>query len=174
MVAALQSAGPPPSRRRAPFGRIKRLRPGLAELTSIDAQQLQLCIDHGQHHGPPPAEWLLIRDANSLCAGQDYRRAVLDAGLAAELAVTNLIRTHLATAGHANIDRELRANSMLGRLCGYWIRECGGTLPADYQARLIERRNAATHTGAHIREADVRDAITVAREILDQATPLPL
>ena len=90
------------------------------------------------------------------------------------IAVTNLIRTHLATAGHANIDRELRANSMLGRLCGYWIRECGGTLPADYQARLIERRNAATHTGAHIREADERDAITVAREILDQATPLPL
>lgn len=62
---------------------------------------------------------------------------------------------------------------MLGRLCRYWIRECGGTLPGDYQARLIDRRNAATHAGAHIPEADVRDAITVAREILDQATPLP-
>jgi hypothetical protein len=141
--------------------------------TSIDAQQLQRCIDHGQHRGPPPAEWLLLRDANSLLTGQDYRRAVLDAGLAAELAVTNLIRTHLTAAGHTNIEKELRANSMLGRLCGYWIRKCGGTLPADYQARLIERRNAATHAGAHIPEADVRDAIVVVREILENAAPLP-
>jgi hypothetical protein len=141
--------------------------------TSINAQQLQRCIDHGQHHGPPPAEWLILRDANSLCAGHDYRRAVLDAGLAAELAVTNLIRTHLTAAGHANIEKELRENSMLGRLSSYWIRECGGTLPPDYQARLIRRRNLATHAGAQIPEADVRDAIAVARAILDQATPLP-
>ncbi|MEE6140421.1 hypothetical protein SKC41_29425 [Mycobacterium sp. 050128] len=141
--------------------------------TSIDARQLQLCIDHAQLHGPPPAEWLLIRDANSLCMGQDYRRAVLDAGLAAELAVTILIRTHLAAASHPDIDGELRAHSMLGRLCGYWTRECGGTLPLDYRTRLIERRNAATHAGSHLPEADVRDAITVAREILVQATPLP-
>ena len=98
---------------------------------------------------------------------------MLDAGLAAELAVTSLIRTHLTAAGHPDIEKELRTNSMLGRLCGYWIRECGGTLPPDYQARLIDRRNAATHAGARFREADVRDAITVACEILDQATPLP-
>jgi hypothetical protein len=51
---------------------------------------------------------------------------VLDAGPAAELAVTKLIRSHLAAAGHPNIDGELRANSMLGRLCGYWARGCGG------------------------------------------------
>jgi alkylhydroperoxidase/carboxymuconolactone decarboxylase family protein YurZ len=141
--------------------------------TSIGAQQLQRCIDHSQRHGPPSTEWMLIRDANSLCAGQDYRRSVLDAGLAAELAVTKLIRTHLAAAGHPNIDGELRANSMLGRLRGYWVQKCGGTLPANYQTRLIDRRNAATHAGAHLPESDVRDAISVARDILNQATPLP-
>ncbi|WAJ47952.1 hypothetical protein OK015_28795 (plasmid) [Mycobacterium sp. Aquia_216] len=139
----------------------------------ITARQLQLCIDHAQLHGPPPAEWLLIRDANSLCLGQDYRRAVLDAGLAAELAVTALIRTHLAAAGHADIDGELRAHRMLGKLCEYWTRDCGGTLPLNYRSRLIERRNAATHAGSHLPEADARDAITVAREILVQASPLP-
>ena len=62
---------------------------------------------------------------------------------------------------------------MLGPLCGYWERDCSGTLPTDYQARLIDRRNAATHAGSQIPEADVRDAISVAREILDQATPRP-
>ena len=56
---------------------------------------------------------------------------MLYAGLAAELAVTNLIRTYLADVGHTNIDRELRANSMLGRLCVYRVRECAGTMPTD-------------------------------------------
>jgi hypothetical protein len=28
----------------------------------IDAGQLQQCITHAEHHGPPPAEWLLIRE----------------------------------------------------------------------------------------------------------------
>lgn len=139
----------------------------------IDAQQLQRCIDCAQDDGPPPAEWLLLRDANSLCAGHDYRRAALDAGLAAELAVTKLIRAHLTAVGHSNVDKELDANSMLGRLCRYWIERCGGTLPVDYRDRLIKRRNAATHAGAVLSEADARDAIAVAREILDQATPLP-
>jgi hypothetical protein len=140
---------------------------------SIGAQQLQQCIDHSQSHGPPPSEWMLIRDANSLCVGQDYRRSVLDAGLAVELAVTKLIRTHLAATGHPNIDRELRRNRMLGPLCDYWIRECGGTLPADYQTRLVKRRNNATHAGTLFPESDVRDAISVARDIVNHATPLP-
>ncbi|WP_396911598.1 hypothetical protein [Mycolicibacterium sp.] len=142
--------------------------------TSISAKQLQRCIDHAQRHGPPPDEWLLIRDASSLCAGQDYRRAVLDAGLAAELAVTALIRTHLTATNHPDVDGQLRAHRMLGKLCSYWTEECGGALPDDFRQRLIDRRNAATHAGARIPEADVHDAIAVAREIVEQATPLPV
>ena len=106
--------------------------------TPIDAQQLQLCIDHGQQNGPPPSEWLLIRDANSLCAGQDYRRAVLDAGLAAELAVTSLIRTHLTAAGHADIENELRTNSMLGRL------SATGSVSAAEPSFRITRHGSST------------------------------
>ena len=141
---------------------------------SIAAPQLQRCIDHAQQFGPPGTEWLLIRDANSLCAGQDYRRAMLDAGLAAELAVTNLITAHLTAVGRsADIPGELRANAMLSRRCQYWVSRCRGTLPVDYQSRLIDRRNSATHAGTHFPEADVRDAISVAREIVDQAIPLP-
>jgi hypothetical protein len=140
---------------------------------AIDAPQLQGCIDYAQRHEFPPVEWLLIRDANSLCAGRDFRRSVLDAGLAVELAVTGLIRNHLTTGGHPNIDRELHNNRTLGGLCTYWTGPCGGTLPAGYQARLIDRRNDATHAGADFSEADVRDTITVARELVNQAMPLP-
>lgn len=140
----------------------------------ISAEQLQRCIEHAQRHGPPPDEWLLIRDANSLCAGHDYRRAVLDAGLAAELAVTTLIRTHLTATNHPDVNSQLNAHRMLGKLCSYWINTCGGSLPENFRQRLIERRNAATHAGMQIPKADVQDAIAVAREIVEQATPLPV
>ena len=82
----------------------------------IEADQLQQCITHAEHHGPPPAEMLLIRDANSLCAGHDFRRAVLDAGLTAVLAVTQLITAHLTANGETTnrIEAVLHRHQMLG------------------------------------------------------------
>jgi hypothetical protein len=51
--------------------------------------------------------------ANSLCAGHDFRRAVLDASLAAELAVTRLITARLTARGAsaARIDEVPRRSS---------------------------------------------------------------
>ncbi|WP_328352718.1 hypothetical protein OG976_20280 [Mycobacterium sp. NBC_00419] len=141
----------------------------------IDSAQLQQCIALADQHGPPPTEWLIIRDARSLYAGQDFRRAVLDAGLAAELAVTQLISAHLRANGQTGegIEGVLRKHRMLGRRCDYWIRDCGGTLPGNYDRRLLARRNAATHTGYAPPPDDVRDAIAVAAEIVAQAVPVP-
>lgn len=145
------------------------------DTTAITATDLQTCITHAEHHGPPPSEWLIIRDARSLCAGHDFRRAVLDAGLAAELAVTHLITTHLSGSGQTrlDIDKTLNKHRMLGNRCTYWIEKCGGTLPSNFRARLIDRRNNATHAGHSLPEADVRDAIAVAADIVGQARPLP-
>ena len=140
----------------------------------IEADQLQQCITHAEHHGPPPAEMLLIRDANSLCAGHDFRRAVLDAGLTAVLAVTQLITAHL-TANGERLTASRR--SCIGIRCSdcrctYWIHHCGA-MPTSYRPRLIDRRNAATHSGHAVPDHDVRDAIAVAVEIVAQTIPLP-
>ena len=144
--------------------------------TPIDAAQLQQCITHQPDTTDHPRRnRLFIRDANSLCAGHDFRRAVLDAGLAAELAVTQLISAQLTANGQTanRIETVLREYQMLGRRCTYWIHYCGGTLPTNYQLRLIDRRNAATHSGHTPPEDDVRDAIAVAAEIVAQAILLP-
>jgi hypothetical protein len=142
----------------------------------IDAEQLQRCISHAEQHGPPSTEWSLVRDANSLCAGQDFRRAVLDAGLAAELAVTHLITGYLTTHGHTaeSIESILDRHMMLGKRCQYWITQCGGVLPADYWSRLIRPRNSATHTGRTPSEPEASEAIAVATKIVAQAFPVPL
>lgn len=141
----------------------------------IEGEQLQLCINHAEQYGMPEAAWLFIRDAKSLCAGHAFRRALLDAGLAAELAVTQLITDRLASGGMSGgkIKKELNSNSMLSRRCEYWTTTCGGSLPADYHPRLITRRNAATHAGREFSDSDVQDAIAVAAEIVGQAYPLP-
>lgn len=145
------------------------------DTTAITASELQSCMTHAENHGTPPQEWLIIRDARSLCAGHDFRRAILDAGLAAELAVTQLITKHLGNTGHtpSSIEAALRKNRMLGRRCAYWIEECGGTLPADYETKLIDRRNDATHAGHSFPEPDVREAIAVATDIVALMRPLP-
>lgn len=146
-----------------------------SDFAEIDAAQLQWCIDTAEACGAPSAEWLLVRDAQSLCAGQDYRRAVLDAGLAAELAVTQLIRTHLANRGatEQQITLLLEKTRMLGPRCRFWQESCAGSLPTGYKVRLLDRRNRATHSGAGFSEADVRDVIAVATDIVAQAIPLP-
>lgn len=141
----------------------------------IDGAQFERCITVAEQLGKPRTEWLLIRDANSLCAGRDYRRAVLDAGLAAELAVTQLISDYLSAQGHttSDIERILGQHRMLGRRCQYWTQECEGTLPHSFRTRLIERRNDATHAAHAPQEADVRDAIDVASDLVEQAFPIP-
>lgn len=141
----------------------------------INEEQLDYCFNLAQRCGLPETAWLFIRDARSLCAGEAFRRALLDAGLAAELAVTQLITTHLNSGGMSasKVKRELNRNSMLSRLCDYWTEQCGGSLPVDYASRLIARRNAATHKGREFSDTDARDAVSVAAEIVGQAFPLP-
>lgn len=142
----------------------------------MNSAQFERCIAIAERLGMPRTEWLLIRDANSLCAGRDYRRAVLDAGLAAELTLTQLISDHLRARGHtaSDVERVLSQNRMLGKRCQYWVNECTGTLPHGFSARLISRRNDATHAGHVPQEADAREAIDAARELVEQAFPIDL
>ena len=58
--------------------------------------QLEQCMALTGGGTRPPAAWLMLRDARSLFYSEDYRRAVLDAGTAAELALTAILDTYLA------------------------------------------------------------------------------
>lgn len=147
--------------------------PSYAPMSPNDFQH---CLDLASNDSQPADAWLFIRDARSLKSGHDYRRAVLDAGVAAELAVTTLIRRHLASRSvdEEEIEGELqqRQHRSLGGRCSYWVNRCGGDLPDDYRSRLIDTRNAATHEGLAVSRSEVEEAIKVATEIVEQAHPL--
>ena len=74
-------------------------------LRNLELHDLEACATAAGNQGPPPVEWLLIRDARSevnegwdLHASENLRRGVIDAATAAELAMTALIDKYLDDA----------------------------------------------------------------------------
>lgn len=136
----------------------------------LTADALGRCMKAAEDHGMPSAAWLFLRDARSMYLGYDHRRAAIDAGTAAEVAVNRMIATLLANRGlnGKKIDQTLDRLT-LGKLCRYWLDECNGTLPYRYRERLVEVRNNATHALRSVSRAQAKDAIGVAAEIVAAA-----
>lgn len=120
----------------------------------------------------PPLEWRLIRAARQSRWRGQYRASVLDAGTAAEVALTKLIETRLdgipKPIREALLDKyralENRAD-LLKRL--------GGEVPREFTGRLRDPRNRATHTGEEVAPATAIEAERIASAIVQTATPLP-
>lgn len=144
--------------------------------------ELQRCVEAAGNH-PPPAEWLFIRDAWSLLRAGQSRRAVLDAGTAAELAMTALIDSYLDDAQIS--DSAVR--STFGRFNNLIAKQevlkllRPGLLPKRTRADLIDLRNAASHgrgkTGRgwdNITFEQARQAVEIASAIVGLAYPLEI
>lgn len=63
----------------------------------LDHQTLTACLTLAASQIAPPLEWTFIRDARSLAAAKEYRRAAIDACTASELALTTLIDSKFDT-----------------------------------------------------------------------------
>lgn len=147
--------------------------------------QLQLCeleacvIAAGRN--PPPSEWLFIRDARSLLQAGQARRAVLDAGTAAELAMTTLIDKYLDDTQVT--DPGVR--TAFGRFNNLVAKQevlkflRGGLLPERTRPDLIDLRNTAIHglgrAGNGWEEVTLpqaQTAVEIATAIVEAAHPL--
>lgn len=124
--------------------------------------------------------WTLIRDARALLETGQFRRAVADAGIAAEVATKKLLGVALAgyqlPTGVA--DRLLKRDRTLGAATGLLSDTAFVSLPEDVMGRLVQTRNRAVHVPAsgppaRISEAECIDAIAVAADIVELAYPLP-
>jgi hypothetical protein len=139
------------------------------------------CITATGNQGLPPAEWLFIRDARSLLNAGQSRRAVLDAGTAAELAMTTLIDKHL---NDTNADEAVRKAIARGyrnlgakkTLLGF-LRP--GLLSARVQPDLIDKRDTAIHGRSRaghgwdeVTFEQAQIAVEIATEIVEAAHPL--
>lgn len=149
-------------------------------MSQLQLGELKACVTAtGQN--PPPPEWLFIRDARSLLQSGQARRAVLDAGTAAELAMTTLIDKYLDDTQVTDSGVRTafgRFNNLVAKQeVLKFLRR--GLLPERTRPDLIDLRNAAIHglsrTNNGWQEVNLQQAETaveIAAEIVEAAHPL--
>ena len=138
----------------------------------LDHRTLSGCVTLAANGAQPPDEWLFIRDARSLVSARQCRRAVIDAGTAAELAMTALVDRTLTSMNFLEREKLFEKNRGLWELSNLVVTRNAGTRPSRLQQDLAEQRNSAAHEGASLNEAKANAAIAVAVALVEQLHPL--
>jgi hypothetical protein len=151
--------------------RMPELRPYVGD--PLTRAQLERCMSLTGEAKRPPDPWLMLRDARSLLHTGEYRRAVLDAGTAAELALTARLDAHLAV----NVDPDMaealmNKYKMLQPLTELAKRLKVATLPEQFQAQVIEPRNKAVHGGKEMTKDVAEKAVSTTSQLLQATHPL--
>jgi hypothetical protein len=137
----------------------------------IDRATLEACMRLAADGQPPPDMWLFIRDARALLDGGDYRRAVIDAGTAAELAMTEILDQDLATTDSVLRDALMDRSRTLGGRANLMKELRAGSVPKTFKDDLQEPRNKAAHGGVPQTPAGAIKALAVATNLVEQAEP---
>lgn len=141
-------------------------------LEVTDHQTLLACMKLAADGKKPPDEWIFIRDARSLINAHQYRRAVIDAGTAAELAMTALIDGKLTNMNFLEREKLLEKHRGLWELSNLMIERGAGIRPDRLQKDLVEPRNDAAHDGAKLSGTKAEAAVAVAVALVEQLHPL--
>src|SRR5271166_750768 len=143
----------------------------------VNLKRLRASFAQASDGALPPDEWLFIRDARSLYGAGEYRRAVIDVGSAAEVAITTLIRDKLARRGMSQSDISTAiaraATKTLGGKRTFYESELQlGRLPPRFQSLVIDVRNDAVHLNREIRKVDAKRAIAAGERLVTRVSPL--
>lgn len=123
-----------------------------------------------------PLQHRLLLEAASALVVRDWRRAVIDAGSAAEVALAAVITKKLSAANFPPDAIRLAIKNMNGvdrllEVC-LAIGDLGDVSLGRTRSKLAGPRNLAAHAGVEPTPEAARDAIHCAREIVQAATPL--
>jgi hypothetical protein len=118
----------------------------------------------------PPEAHLFLRDARRELGAERYRRSVLDAATAAEIALTTLRDDVLAGSDSKVAEYVQERAQQIGRLVGFLGKQ-GQPLPDRIQQEIAEPRNKAMHEGREPNEETAAKAIGKAEEVVDLAFP---
>lgn len=130
---------------------------------AVDAQTLQqVCTAAGKEHTPPLA-WLLTRNARHQHSRGEHRGAVLDAGTAAELALSKVLLERQVNLGDVQT---------LGSLVGLAQNPKHGVpCPTDAKDALVCVRNDAAHRGRRPTSTEVTRALQISEGFVHFADP---
>ena len=122
----------------------------------------------------PPLAWTLLRDARALQGVGQYRRAVIDAATAAELAVGELLDDRLKNVEEVVREALLGNRPMLGAKTAL-LEKLGQGLPRSFTDDLVNKRNKAVHRGweptSDECESAIREALAQVERVFRLPTP---
>jgi hypothetical protein len=127
----------------------------------VDAAALHKVLRLAGHLVRPELAWQLIRDARRQQLLNEHRRAVVDAGTAAEVALQRLLQHHgNATSGEETLGQLVSRTNEIPVLTDL-------SAPAD----LVNVRNDAIHRAVTPKQQDVVRAIQISRQYVDWTWP---
>lgn len=138
-----------------------------------DRQDLQRCFALAGTGTALPDMWAHLREARSWSEGEQYRRAVIDAATAAEIALAEHARG--LTGGGAMVEAALNICHGLGDLIDLVEPMApAGSLPSRKKVKdqLARVRNEAVHAGISPDPTQTDRALTVATNLVEAALPL--
>lgn len=141
----------------------------------LDHRTLTACLALAASQTAPPLEWTFIRDARSLAAAKEYRRAAIDACTASELALTALIDNKFDVDNVPASSRTAQFNSHHGiAKLTQLHRNVGaaGALPRRLVQDVGALRNKAAHRGYTPTLSETTLAIQTATTVVELASPL--
>lgn len=113
----------------------------------------------------PPDVYLYLREARGELRRSRPPKSVIDAGIAAEIALSEWNRAHPWSGPGKD---PIHAKATLGD----YVKHATADIPADAQAALVIPRNDAIHNGIKPTFAQARRALEVAEAIVGAALPL--
>jgi hypothetical protein len=119
----------------------------------------------------PPLAHLFLRDARAELHRGHHRRAVIEAGTAAEIALNELLNQELQTAPPNIRGAFLASRRWTLEALHKTLPSLGVALPNRFQSHLMEPRNRAVHAGAVPVGNAAADAIMVATQAIELISP---
>jgi hypothetical protein len=142
----------------------------------VNSEQLRASFFHAGNDELPPDEWLFLRDARSLYRAGEYRRALIDVGSAAEVALARIVERDLTKKRKSAAYIAGKLNSMdrltLGQKTGFVEDQLKlKKLPRNFKSIVLDKRNDAVHL-RDTRKIDAKRAIAKTTKLVERATPL--
>lgn len=124
--------------------------------------------------GPPPITWRMVADARAFLAANDLRRAVIDAGVAIDVALSDALaqRFHDDAGPFESLLSQRILNQGLGTLIEAFQRTGGQFWRQDEMNTLKRARNAAAHDGEAPSREDAATSVGLAHDVVSELDPL--
>jgi hypothetical protein len=154
----------------------------MPQVQALDERQWRHALNLISHGASPPIEHSLVGTARVQLRLHQYRRAVIDAATAVELALTDFLNTNYASLP-SGIQRTLSQND---QTLGWLVKNVPATrslptsvtqvfsqFPPDVEAGLLDVRNNVVHRNQILTVAEAVRTVEIALSIVKLAKPLP-